>query len=252
MMGSAASIVRTQIEAALAKQIPGALHFRSTMEPETISFGIPELDQRLVGIMRGCLTEICGPASSGRTTLMLSAMREVTQRGECCALVDTSSAFDPYSGAANGVKLKNLFVVRCAASHPKLTPVDKALRAVDMIVSDGGFGLVVLDLGDIRPQLAQNIPLNYWYRFRRAVESTNSCLIVIEQHPFAKSCAAQVITLCSCDSEWATSRNRAEGPKLLTGIRYVAEVTRSRVAHSQRKPPGFAGTQFRIATPWAG
>jgi hypothetical protein len=250
-MSSAAGVLRTQIEVVLANRIPGALTFRPTIEPEMISFGIPELDQRRVGILRGCLTEICGPASSGRTTLMLSALREVTQHGECCALVDTSSAFNPYSGAANGVKLKNLFVVRCAAPHPKLTPVDKALHAVDMIVSDGGFGLVVLDLGDIRPQLAQNIPLHYWYRFRRAVESTNSCLVVIEQHSFAKSCAAQVITLRGCDSEWATARNQAEGPKLLTGVRYAAEVTRSRVALSQRKPPGSAGTQFRVATPWA-
>jgi hypothetical protein len=166
--------------------------------------------------------------------------------------VDASSTFNPYSGAANGVKLKNLFVVRCAAPHPKLTPVDKALKAVDWIVSDGGFGLVVLDLGDVKPQLAQKIPLHHWYRFRRAVESTNSCLVVIEQHPFAKSCAAQVITLQSCDSEWMTTRGQTGGPKLLTGIRYVAEVTRSRVVFSQRKPPVSAGTQFRIATPWAG
>lgn len=251
-MSSAAGVLRTQIEATLANRIPGALTFRPAIEPETISFGIPELDQRLVGILRGCLTEICGPASSGRTTLMLAAMREVTQRGECCALVDASSAFDPYSGAANGVKLKNLFVVRCAAPHPKLTPVDKALHAVDMIVSNGGFGLVVLDLGDIRPQLAQRIPLNHWYRFRRAVESTNSCLVVIEQQPFAKSCAAQVITLQSCGSEWATARNQAEGPKFLTGIRYRAEVTRSRAALSQRKPPGSDCAPFRVATPWAG
>lgn len=251
-MSSAAGMVRTQIEAALANRIPGALTFRPALEPETVSFGIPELDQQGTGMMRGCLTEICGPASSGRTTLMLSAMREITRRGEYCALVDTSSAFNPYSGAANEVVLKNLFVVRCAAPHPKLTSVDKALRAVDMIVSDGGFGLVILDLGDIRPELAQKVPLSYWYRFRRAVESTNSCFVVVEQHPFARSCAAQVITLRSCDSEWATTRGRADSPKLLTGIQFVAEVTRSRVALGQRKPPGHVGTQFRIATSWAG
>jgi recombination protein RecA len=252
MVGLAASIVRKQVEATLAKRIPGALTFRPAIEPETISFGIPELDQRLMGIMRGCLTEICGPASSGRTTLMLAAMREVTQCGECCALVDTSNAFDPYSGAANGVRLKNLFVARCATPHPKLTPVDKAIKAVDWIVSDGGFGLVILDLGDIRPELAQKIPLSYWYRFRRAVEYTNSCLVVIEQRPFAKSCAAQVITMRGCDAEWMTARNQVDGPTLLTGIRYVAEVSRSRVALLQRKPPAHASTQFRIATPWAG
>jgi hypothetical protein len=58
--------------------------------------------------------------------------------------------------------------------------------------------------------------------------------------------------LRGCDSEWATARDEANGPKLLTGIRYVADVTRSRIALAQRKPPGSAGTQFRIATPWAG
>jgi hypothetical protein len=225
---------------------------RKSAEPETISFDIPELEERGVGILRGSVNEICGPVSSGRTTLLLSVLRKVTAKGECCALVDTSNSFDPFSAVANGVNLKNVLVVRCAAPHPKLTPVEKALRAVDMIVAEGGFGLVVLDLGDIRPELAQKIPLHSWYRFRRAVEVTNSSFVVIEQHSFAKSCAAQVITLQSRDSDWETTRAQDDGPKLLTGIRFVAEMTCSRVSVWQRKPPNPAGMQFRIVTPWAG
>ena len=38
------------------------------------SSGIPELDALTGGLPRGCLTEICGPASSGRTTLLLAAL----------------------------------------------------------------------------------------------------------------------------------------------------------------------------------
>src|SRR5205823_10152794 len=35
--------------------------------PEMVSIGIRELDSLTGGLPRGCLTEICGPDSSGRT-----------------------------------------------------------------------------------------------------------------------------------------------------------------------------------------
>jgi hypothetical protein len=251
-VNSSASVLRAKIEAVLEKRIPAALTPRAAFEPELLPFGIPEFDGRRLGIPRGCVTEICGAASSGRTTLLLAALREITQRGECGALVDTSNAFDPYSAASNGVNLKNLLVVRCASPHAKLSSLDKALKAVSLIVHDGGFGLVVLDLGDIGVELAQRIPLSHWFSYRRAVESTNSCLVLIEQHPFAKSCAAQVITLRGGDAHWTATRNQRDAPKLLTGVRYIAEVTRTRATFTQRKPPGFAGIPFHVATAWAG
>lgn len=248
---SSASALRSQIESTLANRFPGALTVRPQFEPEMVSVGIPALNQR-IGIPRGCLTEVCGPASSGRTTLMLSCVREVTRRGECCAWIDASSAFDPYSAAANGVVLGRLLIVRCAAPHPKLTPIDKAVRAVDMLIHDGGFAMIVLDLADIAPRLAQKIPLSYWYRFRRAAETTSSCFVIMEQQPFAKSCASQVIRLEAHDSEWALTRNQMRSPKLLTGIHFAAEVSGSRRALSERKPPGHALTEFRVPTSWAG
>ena len=251
VLSSAATVLRAQIESTLAKRIPGALTVRPAIEPEAISIGIPALDRRSVGIPRGCLSEICGPASSGRTTLLLSLMREVTEQGECCALIDASNAFDPLSASANGVNLARLFCARCAAPHPKLSPVDKSLKATDMILSAGGFGLVVLDLGDIEPRLVQKIPLSYWYRFRRAVELTAATFIVLEQQPSAKSCASLVITLQRNSSEWVPTRGQPQNPKLLTGANFAADVTRSRIAASQGKPPQTA-TEFRVATSWAG
>src|SRR3982074_1301330 len=41
--------------------------------PEMVSSGIAALDALAGGLPRGCLTEICGPASSGRTTLLPAA-----------------------------------------------------------------------------------------------------------------------------------------------------------------------------------
>lgn len=81
--------------------------------PEMVSSGIPQLDLLTGGLPRGCLTEICGAASSGRTSVLLSALARATERGEVCALVDASDAFDPASGAATGVEMSRLLWVRC-------------------------------------------------------------------------------------------------------------------------------------------
>ncbi|HTC48473.1 MAG TPA: hypothetical protein VK722_14205 [Candidatus Aquilonibacter sp.] len=248
-MNSAASILRTQIESTLAKRIPGALSLRPAIAPETLSSGIQELD---LEIPRGCLTEICGPSSSGRTTVMLSLIKEASQRNECCALIDASSTFNPYSAAINGVNLKRLLCVQCTEPHPKLTPLDKALQATDWILNAGGFGLILLDLADIAPALAQKIPLAWWYRFRQAIASTSAVFVVLEQRPFAKSCASLVITMRSGNPEWTATRGQPQNPRLLTGIYFTADVTRSRVTVPERKPQGRAGTEFRAATSWAG
>src|SRR2546423_5387778 len=70
--------------------------------PEMVSIGIRELDSLTGGLPRGCLTEICGPASSGRTTLLLAAVGAATRRGEFCVVVDASDALDPQSAGAAG------------------------------------------------------------------------------------------------------------------------------------------------------
>src|SRR3954466_4507393 len=65
--------------------------------PDTLSTGIAALDTLTGGIPRGALTEICGPASSGRTSVLLSLMARMTQNNEVCALVDATDSFHPHS-----------------------------------------------------------------------------------------------------------------------------------------------------------
>src|SRR3984893_2080847 len=101
----------------LAGVVPASrLDLRLT--PEMVSSGIPQLDLLTGGIARGCLTEICGTASSGRTSVLLFALARATQRGEVCALVDASDAFDPASAAAAGMEMSRLLWVRCGEKYP--------------------------------------------------------------------------------------------------------------------------------------
>ncbi len=88
----------------------------STLErpsPEMVSTGVPAIDELTGGLPRGALTEIVGPASSGRTSLLLSLLAQAIARQEACALIDASDAFDPQSAVAAGIDLKRLLWVRC-------------------------------------------------------------------------------------------------------------------------------------------
>jgi hypothetical protein len=93
--------------------------------PEMVSSGIPQLDALTGGLARGCLTEICGTASSGRTSVLLFALARATQRGEVCALVDACDAFDPASAAAAGMEMTRLLWVRCGGKYPSRKNKDK-------------------------------------------------------------------------------------------------------------------------------
>ncbi len=250
---STAASVRDRVQALVEARVPGALSLRPATPPETIETGIPALNAACDGIPRGALTEICGPPSSGRTTLLLSLLKQFTRNGEFGAVIDANNSLNPVSAASTGVDLSRLLWVKCAAPHPRLTPTDKALQAADWIIHAGGFGVVALDLGDLAPHVAQRIPLATWYRLRRGVESTRSALIVIEQQPFAKSCASLVISVRKNLSEWACTRSGPQDPKLLTGTNFTADVVRSsRIATDQRKPPRQVTAAFRLPTSWAG
>jgi RecA DNA recombination protein len=191
--------------------------------PEMVSSGIPAIDALTGGLPRGCLTEICGPASSGRTTLLLATLGAATRRGEFCVVVDASDALDPHSAAAAGVELDRLLWVRCSESSPQTNSsqkprvqipqtdfdfnrtnsrtserrLEQVLRATDLLLESGGFGLIVLDLADLPPQAARRIPLTTWFRFRRAVENKPTILLAIEQHPIAGSCSSVLLQMTS-------------------------------------------------------
>ena len=75
--------------------------------------------------------------------------------------------------------------------------LEKVLRATDLLLESGGFGLIILDLGDLPTQAARRIPLTTWFRFRRAVENKPTILLAIEQQPIAGSCSSLLLQLGS-------------------------------------------------------
>src|ERR1035438_10496357 len=166
---------------------------------EVCPSGIAEVDALAGGLPQGGLTEVYGPASSGRTSLMLAAMAQSTHRENVCALVDASDAFDPASAAAVGVRLERLLWVRCGGN------AEHALKAADLLVQGGGFGLVVMDLADTPVVTARRISMTSWFRLRRAVEHTPTVLLVVEQQPHAKTCASLTLEMRRERAAWSNA-----------------------------------------------
>ena len=166
---------------------------------EVCPSGIAEVDALAGGLPQGGLTEVYGPASSGRTSLMLVAMAQSTSRENVCALVDASDAFDPASAAAAGVRLERLLWVRCGGN------AEHALKAADLLVQGGGFGLVVMDLADTPVVTARRISMTSWFRLRRAVEHTPTVLLVVEQQPHAKTCASLTLEMRRERAAWSNA-----------------------------------------------
>jgi hypothetical protein len=110
--------------------------------------------------------------------------------------------------------------------------------------------LIVIDLADVPAKLARRIPLTSWFRFRRAVENTDTVLLVIAPQSCAQTCASLELRLHSdplSGNAVPAFRKRCCEPgqplvthtfpahaQVLEGLQVEMEVLRSRLP---RKPP---------------
>jgi len=130
--------------------------------------------------------------------------------------------------------------------------IDQALRVTDLLLQAGGFSALVLDLGSIAPEYASRVPLATWFRYRAAAERTQASILLLTQHPCAKSSAGLVLRM-----------QPGEPPRndrtVFTGIEHRIEVERERFAPAHtnviplRKPPqSDRQAAWQSRTAWAG
>src|SRR5262245_27210514 len=234
-----AALSKADIESQLASRFgEDVLKLTDRGYAETIATGLDQIDALVRGFPRGAITEIYGPESSGRTSLVLSALAHATTHEEVCALVDTNDVLDPKSAANAAVDLERLLWIRCAGK------LEHSFKAVDLLLQGGGFGLVILDLGDIQAKEARRIISSWWYRFRRVVENTPTALVVLAQDSCVRSCASLTLSLGSKGFLWSTI-NGAHSHSLLTQPKPAsnqsspthANILRSNLIEIERQKP---------------
>jgi hypothetical protein len=242
MAASSLATLRSKIEADLRGRVASPFAYRDRNAFELVSTGIPEMDALVGGLPRGAMTEVCGATSSGRTSLLLSALASRTAEGEVCALVDARDSFDPLTGSAAGIALGKLLWVRCQN-------IDQALHSMDLLIQAGGFGMVAVDLSDVPTKTVRQVPLNAWFRFRRAVEDTPMILLLLEQEPHAKTCASLVLRLETGEARWTEASARCYPfAKLLQGFPIRSNVLPSRIQIPEQRVVNIrAGAQPKMA-----
>lgn len=202
---------------------PGAIRLGAAhtgTRPAALPTGLAPLDALLGGgVPRGCITEIAGPRSTGRTGLACSIAATVTRTGALAAWIDPDDALDPETMAATGLLLAHMLWV-----HPR-NP-DDALRAADLLLAAGGFALVVLDLPS--PEIARGF--TRWTRLSRAAERSGTALLVLSAARRVGAIAALGLEATARRAEW---RGGAGHPCLLDGV-----TTRLTVARARYVRPG--------------
>jgi len=130
--------------------------------------------------------------------------------------------------------------------------IEQALRVTDLLLQAGGFSAIVLDMASIAAQHVSRVPLATWFRYRAAAERTQASVLVLTQHPCAKSSGELLL-------RFKPGQARHNEATVFSGIEHGLEIERRRFATTQtnviplRKPPQSANTaRWRSNATWTG
>ena len=225
------------------------------------------------GLPRGQVSEVVGPASSGRTSVAWAALAAASRRGESMALIDTFDRFDPPTAQACGLDLSRLLWVRgqaisktAGAIDPAWLPgvravhgpgtfvervVDRAIKALNLVVQSGVCTLVVIDLIDVPATALRRLPASTWFRVERAIEGSDTAVLILAAQPVARSSGGRSMVLDGSREPGTGSRTNAvavsgsplpatgvmwtgshDRARRFTGIRGRASISAARSAHT--------------------
>ena len=147
--------------------------------------GLSFLDQAIGGgLPKGAITELTTPQISAGSASLIQALLQVANRDHFfLALIDGRDSFDPQP--LGNPLLRNLFWVRC-------TTALKTIKAADLLLRDGNFPLVIIDLV-LNPPEDLIIPQTTWYRLQRLVEPTSTACLVLTRCSMVSSAQLKIV-----------------------------------------------------------
>ncbi|MGD9896868.1 MAG: hypothetical protein AB7T14_07350 [Candidatus Methylacidiphilaceae bacterium] len=131
------------------------------------------------GILSHALTEVVAPGPGGGL-LLSAALRFSAQSGLPVALIDGTDAFDPKTTLAS--PMPSLLWVRCRLPR-------EILFATDLLLRDGSFPLVWIDLSRLALKELFRISATTWHRFGRLAEKRGAAALLLT--PFSLIPAVQ-------------------------------------------------------------
>ena len=199
-MATAAAII--DLRKALAERFPQRSQPVATVLPTHLSF----LDAITGGgFPKSAITELISPrASAGSASLIQALLRSAHKDRHFVALIDGSDSFDP--GSSNNSALRHLLWVRCRKAFD-------AIKAADLLLRDGNFPVVIVDLVLNSIAELRKIPQTSWYRLQRLAETVPTACLIINRQSMVSSAQLKIVlenswTLEALEKENAISHLR--------------------------------------------
>ena len=209
---------------ALAQRFPQRAQTATTVLPTHHSF----LDQITGGgFPKGAITELISPRASAGSASLIHALLGSAQRDQhFVALIDGSDSFDP--GSSGNSTLRHLLWVRCRTAFD-------AVKAADLLLRDGNFPLVIVDLVLNEAAELRKIPQTSWYRLQRLAEAVPTACLIMNRHSRVSSAQLKIVL----ENSWTLPDLEKENAMSNLGFRVQRSHLKS-VASGQR----FAGANF--------
>jgi hypothetical protein len=185
-MGASSSII--DLRRLLAERFPQTC----VSSADRLRTGLPAIDAAIGGLPKNAITELSSPNLSAGSALLIHAfLRRAHQDGFFLALIDGQDSFDPQPA---GRALPHLLWVRCRHAS-------QAVQAADLLLRDGNFPLVILDLVLNASDELRKIPQTHWYRLQRLVEAAPTAFLVLTRRSMIGSAQLKL----SLENTWRLS-----------------------------------------------
>ena len=137
------------------------------------------------GLPGGAITEVIRPGTSAGSASLIRALVHCAYRDNYfLALIDGRDSFD--ASTLNNAWLQHLLWVRCSKTS-------EAIKAADLLLRDGNFPLVIVDLVLNAPEELRKIPQTNWYRLQRLVEVLPTACLVLTRYEMVSSAQLKLV-----------------------------------------------------------
>ena len=164
--------------------------------------GVAVVDEMLGGgLPRGQVSEVHGPPSAGRTSLVLALAARITSGGALAGWVDPRDRLDPGTAVGAGLDPARLLWLRGRGGAPRALP--EAVAATGTLLGSGLFDLVVLDLAGVPVPEIQRLPGATWIRLQRMIESTPTALVLVGDAHVAHGPGGACLAMAAGSARWS-------------------------------------------------
>src|SRR5437660_6493788 len=151
------------------------------------------------GLPRGAIIElICPRTSAGSASLIHTLVHAAHRDKHFLALIDGRDSFDPCG--LDNASLRHLLWVRCSKAS-------EVIKAGDLLLRDGNFPVVILDLVLNAPAELRKIPQTNWYRLQRLVELAPTACLVLTRYEMVSSAQLKLLLENSWDIRTFETQN---------------------------------------------